>query len=322
MSEIPPLWLHSFLKVVSYVKTKTVFSIKLLLLTDAAKVHLLLFKMPLKQSRCVAGEGGACIPCPGGEGRGCLPQRPWLRRLGFATCLRPALGLHRGSSCMQGQDWTHRKCESAWGRTTRGCVMRCPFSHTCLALLWPPQFAPAPVTANCLITSHIWHHVSLARCKLLWDQEELRSSRVPHWAVGGPQQLSLTHWTSGWHWGEAFFCHLFMWLLPLGAELSLPVNFSFFPINYPSQRKFLPQHRLFLLVLSNMYKHEISTLSILGKYPCISNVFGEDEVHLRLWFKAVFVRNEIGKRWSKEKAKSEIHTDQWFSLKNKQLSAF
>lgn len=70
-SGIPPLGFHSFLKAVSHVKTKTALSIKLLLLTDAAKIHLLLFKKPLKQSRLGGG-----IPRPGGKGKGCLPQRP------------------------------------------------------------------------------------------------------------------------------------------------------------------------------------------------------------------------------------------------------
>lgn len=35
-------------------------------------------------------------------------------------------------------------------------------------------------------------------------------------------------------------------------------------------------------------------LHILGKYPCISNMFGEDEVHLFLQLKMVFVRNGTG----------------------------
>lgn len=49
-------------------------------------------------------------------------------------------------------------------------------------------------------------------------------------------------------------------------------------------------------------------------------MFGEDEIHLRLWFKAVFVRKEIGKCWSKGKAKTEIYTAQRFSLKNEQMN--
>lgn len=143
-------------------------------------------------------------------------------------------------------------------------VLGCPFSHTCLTILWP-QHASAPVTAGCVLTSRTRHHV--ARCKLLHDQEELRGSsscreppRVPHSRGGRSSVIHfLTHQISRWYWGETLSPASIFSPLLLSAELNWPVKFFFFPINYPSQLKFFPQHSLFLLVLANMYEHEIST---------------------------------------------------------------
>lgn len=134
------------------------------------------------------------------------------------------------------------------------------------------------------------------------------------WEV--PSNTVTDHQTSGWHWGEALFsCRLF-------RTPSLALNFTCQSISPSFQLTILLNLSSFLSIghffwFLQTCTNKKSALNILGKYPCISNMFGEDEIHLCLWFKAVFVRKEIGKCWPKGKAKTEIHTAQWFSLKNK-----
>lgn len=66
MPEIPPLWLHSFIKIVSLVKIEILLSSQLLSFTDAAKIHLFLFNRTLKQSRFM--EGTIFLALEGKEG--------------------------------------------------------------------------------------------------------------------------------------------------------------------------------------------------------------------------------------------------------------